>query len=565
MYLTEFHLRNFRSITKLSLQNLHSINCFIGGHNTGKTNILDGISIFWDAYIRAKIQQKLLRANLGQQINRDFDRNILSYLGDSTSVQGDFILSINHDMRDWLRNEQLNEYFTLTAGYYKYKKAKDFLQNFIDETSSILSLEKIKALEFKLTLNPEFLSFVEENLFFHLKNGEEIKFLSDDLPVSVIQQAIGSAFFRRFHDIASEYDILHDNLVRLIKNKKYNELATIERFLKEIIDQEFVFELGQSQGDQQEIEVTIERVFASPLWRISPSTIRIIALAYMLTTKDFNHIIILDEPETHLHPRGERKLARKIESLSSMHQIFFSTHSTRFLIGHAYLVDLRKGWTYVHPIRGEKSMKKVVKLLGVRPSDTFGSDVVVFVEGRTDARVYRVFETLLNQDLSTTSMNRISYIGVGGWTNMKFILSIELLKSKFVRSRAVAITDGDIRFDSNETYLKVKKSWNAVFPEGTFLSLEEESIESLFLNNADSIIRLAFIRKVDIPSIDEIKGMIAKKRNRGISDKQILREIAEKHFGRRYSSSFAEMLAKAFKRDEIPSYLADFFFNHVLI
>ncbi len=564
MYLTEFNLRNFRSITKLSLQNLHSINCFIGGHNTGKTNILDGISIFWDAYIRAKIQQKLLKANLGQQ-NRDFDRNILSYLGDSTSVYGDFKLSIDYNIKEWIKNDELNEYFTLTARYYKHKKSQDFLINFIEYISSFLNLEKVSALEFNLTLNPEFLSFVDEKLFFHINNEEKIPFISSDLPVSIIQQAIGSAFFRRFHDITSEYEMLNDNLLRLIKNKQYNELSTIERFLKEIIDQEFVFELGQSQSNQQEIEVTIERAFTSPLWRISSSTIRIIALAYMLTSKDVNHIIILDEPETHLHPRGERKLARKIESLSLLHQIFFSTHSTRFLIGHAYLVDLRKGWTYVYPIQGEKSMKKVVKLLGVRPSDTFGSDVVVFVEGRTDARVYRVFETLLNQDLSNSSMNRISYIGVGGWTNMKFILSIELLKSKFVRSHAVAITDGDIRIENNETYLRVKKNWNAVFPEGTFFSLEEESVESLFLNNPDSILRLALIKKVDITSIENIKQNIVKKRNRGISDKQILREIAEKYFGRRYSSSFAEMLAKTFKRDEIPSYLVEFFIHQILI
>ncbi|MFX0050475.1 MAG: ATP-dependent endonuclease, partial [Candidatus Hermodarchaeota archaeon] len=550
MRFLEILLKNFRSITNLQLSNLRRLNCFIGPHNSGKSNILDGISVFWDAFIRAKVQQKQLQTNLGQQLKQDFDRNILSYLGDTKTVHGSFELSLEGNMSNWVNNSHLQEYFTLTANYHKHQRAHDFLNDFIDEISAKITPESISSLKFELDLNPEFLSFVNEKLYFHLRNGEEILFQSEKLPISIIQQAIGSAYVRRFHDIATEYDILQENLEDLIKNK-YTALAEIERFLKDIIGQEFVFELGQTQGKNQEIEVTIERAFTSPLWRISTSTIRIIALAYMLTSSPLNQIIIIDEPEMHLHPIGERKFARKLETLSSNHQFFFATHSTRFLIGHAYLVDLKSGWTQIKSIRGEKSMKNVVKLLGIRPSDSFGSDVVIFVEGRTDARVFRVFEDKIMKDHTGVSpRNRVSYISVAGWSNMAFVISLELLRSKFVRSRALAITDGDIV--ESENYDKIKNNWETIFPENTFFSLKEESIESLFLNNEKCFYRLAEAKSIKLPNIEELKKFITRKRNRGLSDKLIIREITEKYFRRKYSSSFAELLAKTFTKDEIP-------------
>jgi hypothetical protein len=205
-------------------------------------------------------------------------------------------------------------------------------------------------------------------------------------------------------------------------------------------------------------------------------------------------------------------------------------------------------------------MKRVVKLLGIRPSDSFGSDVVVFVEGRTDARVYRVFEDKIKSNWPT----RVTYIGVGGWTNIKFALSVELLRSKFVRSKAIAITDGDIVESDN--YPKIKANWGMVFPKETFLSLKEECIESLFLNNPIVFIRLANNLDSDtFPNIERLKSIIVEKRNQGISDKTITVMIIEKYLNQNYRSSIAEKLTRLFKKEEIPRYLVEFYNRYILI
>ncbi len=560
MRIQKLSLQNFRSIPSLTLKDLQILNCFIGPHNSGKTNILNGISVFWDPFLRAKVQQKHLKSSLGRQNKQDFDRNILSFLGNSNVVQGIFEFTLDESISSWRENNYLRDIFANSAHSFKHDRPSNFFNEFLDDLETLIDPSTISTLIFELVLSQEMFSFIKQRFYLQLKNDERISFQSSNLPI--IQHAIGSAFIRRFHETSSEYDFLHNDLIRIIKDKNYTAITLIEGFLKDIIGQEFVFELGEYHNHGQEINVTIEQAFTSPLWRMSTSTIRIIALAYFLTASPLNQIIIIDDPGLHLHPKGERKLARKLQELTK-HQFFFSTHSTRLLIGHAFLVELVKGWTKIRQIRGEKSMKKVVKLLGIRPSDSFAADIVCFVEGRTDARVFQAFEKILLGSQSQIPRNRVSYIGVGGWTNMKFVLSIELLKSKFVRSRALAITDGDIV--GSETYFKIRKNWASVFPESTFFSLKEESIESLFLNNPVVFLRANPDKQNESLSINELQEFITGKWNRGISDKHIVREIFNKFFrGRYYRSSEAELLARKFMKHEIPEYLVTFYNEFIL-
>ncbi len=566
MFLSKVKLKNFRSITSLTLDNLQRLNCFIGGHNSGKTNILDGISVFWDPQIRTYSQQRQFQAET-TPITEDFDRSILSYL-DTNHIFGlfDFLLKKRQGLLPWKENEFLKQNFIQTAFKYKIVNPFDVYEIFLDDLSSIVDLTEICSLEFNLTLNPGFLEFISESLLLKLRSEEVIKYESVDVPVPMIRDSIGMTFIRRFHDMDIEYKDLHNDLLNILQGRDHHSITSIENFLKDVIDQEFVFHVGGSSSDgNPQIDVTIERSFSSPLWRISGGTIRLIALANLLTSDPANgQIIILDNPGLFLHPRGERGLARKLESYAQTRQFFFSTHSSRLLIGHAHLVELRNGWTNIERIKGRKSMKKIVKLLGIRPSDSLGSDIVVFVEGRTDSRVFRVFEDKICRRLPELPKVRVSYVGVGGWTNMKYVLSIELLKSKFVRSRALAITDGDIV--ETKTYEKLKQNWFDVFHmEGDFFSLREECIESLFLNNPKIFLRLLKEKDKILPSLSEILEYITKKRNRGISDKTITREMITKFgIGRKYSSALAEKLAKHFKDEEIPNYLVEFYKTHIL-
>lgn len=565
MRIQNLTLENFRSIAHLKLKEIQNLICFIGPHNSGKTNILTGISVFWDPYIRANVQRKQLKQK--PYVQHDFDTtpgSILSYLSSTNSIHGKFHLKFANkieNLTSWINNSSIRQAFLETSRSHRTSYS---VSDFLSEIEMLANLNSISGFIFDLKMNPEFLAFTEEKCYLYLSNGEKISFESEKLPI--FTQVIGNTFIRRFHDINFEKEFLTRNLVKVLQNNDYKTISLIEKFLKDILDQEFVFKLGdvsKNVKNGQEIEITIERAFSSPLWRISASTARIISLAYLLIASPVNQIIILDEPGLYLHPKGERALARKLEDLSRNHQIFLSTHSSRFLIGHAFIVELRKGWTKISRAQGKKTMKKVVKLLGIRPSDSFGSDVVVFTEGRTDARVYRIFEDKIKTNERRSTIRRVTYIGVGGWTNIKFALSVELLRSKFVRSKAVAMTDGDIV--GSDHYYKIKSNWEMVFPKNSFLSLREECIESLFLNNPIVFTRLANELGTSFPQLDEIKKIIQIERDQGVSDKTITVGIIEKNLNQVYRSLMAEKLAIHFRKEEIPQYIVEFYTKFILV
>ncbi|MHA2173997.1 MAG: ATP-dependent nuclease [Candidatus Hodarchaeales archaeon] len=567
MFLSKVKLENFRSITSLTLSNLKSLNCFIGGHNSGKTNILDGLSIFWNPQIRTDTLSRKFHMK-STSVKEDFSKNILSYLN-TNYIHGIFEFDLLKENgyeffkgNDWIKNQ-----FTNAAVEINLSNPFDVYDNFIDEVSSIVNIDNIKKMNFDMNLNPEFLEFIQESIYFELKGEEYLQFESINVPISIIRHAFGSYYIRRFQNSDLGYEEVRLILLNILRGKEYQTISSIEGFLQAIIDQEFIFKLGEKDTDGlPQIDVTIERAFSSPLWRISKSTLRLISIACLMTSDPASHqIIIIDNPGLYLHPRGERALARKLENLSKDRQLFFSTQSPRLLVGQAHLVELKKGWTQVERIKGKQMMRKVVKLLGIRPSDSFESDIVVFVEGRTDSRVFRVLEKKVRENNSDLPRTRVSYIGVGGWTNMKYVLSIELLKSKFVRTRAVAITDGDII--KSDTYLEVKRNWEEVFgTNGGFLSLKEESIESIFLNVPEVIYRY-FVekkRKRDVP-VEELGRYISTRRGRNVPDKTILRDLLLKYnFVKRYTSKIAEQLARELSLNEIPSYLKNYLESNIL-
>ena len=104
MFLKQVQLKNFRSITSLTLPVLKNLNCFIGGHNSGKTNILDGISVFWDNQIRSNTLHRQFQSNVIAPPKEDFDRSILSYL-DSNYIYGsfDFITPKKKGLNNYLK------------------------------------------------------------------------------------------------------------------------------------------------------------------------------------------------------------------------------------------------------------------------------------------------------------------------------------------------------------------------------------------------------------------------------------------------------------------------------
>lgn len=230
------------------------------------------------------------------------------------------------------------------------------------------------------------------------------------------------------------------------------------------------------------------------------------------------------------------------------------------MLGSAYLVRLFNSSTIVSHINTQKDINKVVKILGIKPSDSLSSDAVVFVEGITDAAVFRIFMEKIEAHENLSKRPIITFIPVDGWTKMAFTISVKILKSKFVRTNAYAIVDGDT-VSQTKSFNKIQNSFESVFGHKSFLRLKDECLESIFLKYPSHIANVLKIKeKIVINKIKELKKFAKK-------DKEILKEILSEYIQQNkidkgkfvYSSLIASNIARKFEYEDIPDRIQKLF------
>ncbi|MBI5053564.1 MAG: AAA family ATPase [Chloroflexi bacterium] len=116
---------------------------------------------------------------------------------------------------------------------------------------------------------------------------------------------------------------------------------------------------------------------------------QVLAMLYVVITSDHPHIIVIDEPQTFLHPGAIHKL---IEILGQypQHQYIITTHSPTVVTSAnpqtLLLVKKNDAESVVETINVQEtqSLRIYLSEIGARLSDVFGADSVLWVEGRTE-------------------------------------------------------------------------------------------------------------------------------------------------------------------------------------
>jgi hypothetical protein len=138
------------------------------------------------------------------------------------------------------------------------------------------------------------------------------------------------------------------------------------------------------------------------LKRLGTGVEQILMLAYVGATQPVWSVVVMEEPESGLHPGAQRLLLEHLLDWARTRLIVVSTHSTVFL-DHK---DPERTQTYlVRRADGVASLSKAVgrgvetlRLVGVRLSDVASAERVLLVEGDSDVDVLSAwFGTTLTQ------------------------------------------------------------------------------------------------------------------------------------------------------------------------
>ena len=121
---------------------------------------------------------------------------------------------------------------------------------------------------------------------------------------------------------------------------------------------------------------------------------QVLAILYVVLTSDRPQTIIIDEPQSFLHPGAARKLMEFLKLHPTQHQFLIATHSSTIISAAnpktITLATFQDGESALQQldVDAEKGIQKTLVELGIRLSDLFGADKILWVEGRTEEKCF---------------------------------------------------------------------------------------------------------------------------------------------------------------------------------
>jgi ABC-type cobalamin/Fe3+-siderophores transport system ATPase subunit len=151
---------------------------------------------------------------------------------------------------------------------------------------------------------------------------------------------------------------------------------------------------------------------AIPLSQSGTGIGQVMAILYLALFAEQPGVVIIDEPQSFLHPNAIRKLFEILAHHNNQqHQYILSTHSATAIKSvkpFSVLLVQKEGFaSQVTSIDIEKQeqMEALLGELGMRLSDVFGADDIIWVEGPTEEKCFpRILAALSDKYLSGTKI-----------------------------------------------------------------------------------------------------------------------------------------------------------------
>jgi putative ATP-dependent endonuclease of OLD family len=189
-------------------------------------------------------------------------------------------------------------------------------------------------------------------------------------------------------------------------------------------------------------------------------------------------ILLVEEPEIHLHPALEIGMMQYLKQVSSGCQVFITTHSTNFLdtaeMRNVYLVS-KPDSTRVQLLDAEGAEEQIPRELGIRLSALFMFDRLMFVEGPSDEAILREWASKLGVNFSQSN---VGFITMGGARNLRHFAADATLS--FLKKRQVRMWFLIDRDEKDEP--EVRKIRESVGDNAVVKVLEKRELENYLIS-----------------------------------------------------------------------------------
>lgn len=462
--LREIEIKNFRSIEKIRLEikNIASKYCaiFLGVNESGKSNILQAIALLnkktdvhydIDCNKKAKKNEESILITCSFDIlddnlyrNKFKESNINEELVDKIKIKKierkveiskdegrkDYIyiwLNKGSFFSNYLMNKDTNIIEKVSDVYHgKEKLTQDNLSQLISEAYQFLDKDMLEAYIESKFFNlfdskcPEII-FWKSSKKYLIHEPVDLNKFKKDLNISVPLRNIFK--IANVEDIEKRIDLIANNIEERIE-------------LQETLSNDTTIYVNSKWPEHKiNIKVVIEEsLFCSVMVEDKDNLIpkykmaqrsdgfkQFISILLNLSAENKtgllkNKIVILDEPEVHLHPSGTRYLRDELLKVAENNIVFIASHSVymvdRCNLNRHYKVYKESAETLVFPIdKANPYQEEVIyEALGTSILETIEPNMIIF-EGKTDKDIFDAFTKKFNGDIKPINIGTISADG----------------------------------------------------------------------------------------------------------------------------------------------------------
>lgn len=291
-------------------------------------------------------------------------------------------------------------------------------------------------------------------------------------------------------------------------NEKWKEHNVTVKFLIDNLQLSFLVEDNDAHVPKYAVQQRSDgfRHFVSLLLNISAEN-----KAQLLENK----IILLDEPEVHLHPSGQRYLRDELLEIAKRNIVFFATHSIYMVdtknIDRHFSIKKSKGCTTVTATEKDDPYREEVlyEALGTSVLQLIEPNVLIF-EGKTDRDIFELYKRKFKVELASQKVSCISADGCKNvirytkFFNTKLVKGYVLLDSDLegVEQRLLILKEPGYNvkntFEINDIVATGKKSTLEDLFDKSFL---EDAVKKHFDLDIDL--------DVNVPLIEQVKKKLA--------------------------------------------------------
>jgi predicted ATPase len=433
MRIASVKVENYKSF--LVSEEIHfepGFNVIVGQNNVGKTALVEALSLQFDDKPHRSLKTTDSHSHSQVHISFEFSKDELIEFGrempilyvpvrgNQSNDRSNFIMVFSESrfVINCVFGPSSNVYSVHLQGYYVMSnidlaKSIQSLQFTIDQSGDLLEKGGTRSVKVENTFEYRLAKILHERIY---------TFSAERLNVGRATMGVQ----KNLHSNASNLA----QVLNLLQSSNVSRFERLNKYIRTVFPQ-------------------IKQITARPIsenqaciyvWTIEPDTERedlavslsdsgtgigqVLAILYVVITSDYPRTIIIDEPQSFLHPGAVRKLFDILKQ-HPQHQYIITTHSPTVVTSadpHTlFLVRKEAEESTIETLEVAETQKLRLFLaeVGARPSDVFGADNILWVEGRTEELCFPVILSKVVKDPPILGTAILGVIQTGDFTNKK--------------------------------------------------------------------------------------------------------------------------------------------------